>query len=203
MPLYRCSFPGTLPAGDIFQFSLMVTGAENIEGAATAADAALTGLMTTAAFMWTPLTTFNPPQIAEVSAAVNFPTIQVASGSVSLPGEATTDFAHPPQCAIVCSLRTALAGRRFRGRFFLPSPANNVTVQGGTLDPTRMADFALGLSDFFAGFTGFNFNPVVGHRDLGTTTVCTHADVGTVIDTQRRRRDAVPETRYAVAIAEI
>lgn len=200
MPLYRASFPGTLPAGDIFQFSLMVEGAENTAAAAAAADAALTGLLTTAAFMWTPLTVFGPPRVSQVSAAVNFPVVDVASGSGGGPGEATTDFAHPPQCAIVVSLRTALAGRAFRGRFYLPSPANNVTVQGGTLDPTRMDDFVLGLEDFFAGFTGFNFNPVVGHRTLGTVTQCTGADVGTVIDTQRRRRDAVPETRHGVTI---
>lgn len=55
-------------------------------------------------------------------------TMTSESGSELGPG--TSAAPHPYQCAVVCSLRTALSGRRGRGRMYLPCDGASMAIAG-------------------------------------------------------------------------
>lgn len=103
----------------------------------------------------------------------------------------------PPQCAVVLSLRTALSGRRYRGRMYLPGiPTSKVTSNGTltTTDRQAYADSAKGMMVAMdALFSGSDelcvYSRVEDHKERVTSI-----RVGNRIDTQRRRK--IPGETY-------
>lgn len=60
-------------------------------------------------------------------------------------GPGTTNPSRPTTVAMVCSLQTGLAGRRFRGRMYWPALANTINTTGrftGGVQSTAASDFA-------------------------------------------------------------
>ena len=100
----------------------------------------------------------------------------------------------PFQCAPVVTLRTATLSRAGRGRFYAPSLAVDQVSAGRMLTTARdtLADAA---EDLVQGLTSAGGNLVIYHRGSGSTTIVTSLDVGDVIDTQRRRRNKLIESR--------
>ncbi|HSR54336.1 MAG TPA: hypothetical protein VLV83_26210, partial [Acidobacteriota bacterium] len=100
----------------------------------------------------------------------------------------------PFQCAVVVSLRTALATRAGRGRMYTPGVA--VDQQDGgrlvTAAQTTIADSAKAMMD---ALNGAGLAPVIYHKAAGNFDGVTSLDVGDVIDTQRRRRNKLIEGR--------
>lgn len=105
----------------------------------------------------------------------------------------------PFQCAPVVTLRTATLSRAGRGRFYAPSLAVDQVSAGRMLTTARdtLADAA---EDLVQGLTSAGGNLVIYHRGSGTTSLVTSLDVGDVIDTQRRRRNKLIESRTSRAI---
>lgn len=109
----------------------------------------------------------------------------------------------PYQTACVISLRTALAGASRRGRLYWP--ALGASISGNRLQsPTDEATVAGNWRDFMEdvitnwGLTALGLRPVVVSETLATVTPVTNVLVGDVLDTQRRRRDEMPEVYSSV-----
>lgn len=110
----------------------------------------------------------------------------------------------PPQNSIVVSHRTQQIGAHGRGRMFLPSPTSG-SLTGAKIasaDQTAIADaqhdllVALGVevSD------DVNLRPIVTGSPWVNYAVINSVRVGSVMDTQRRRRNRIAETYVSQAV---
>lgn len=122
---------------------------------------------------------------------INSTVAQAGTGSIRMPA----------QSALVVSVRTDTPGGSGRGRLYWPG-------LGGTIDTTArlsspltstvlndMKTYLLGIrSDLAASFPTIGFDLAVRSRTTHTTPHAVRLQVGSVIDTQRRRRDALPES---------
>lgn len=121
----------------------------------------------------------------------------------------------PNQCSIVATLVTARAGRTGKGRIYLPvlAPPFNTGTDGGLAGnyvdvvATRVKGLLDALNTALAGITD---TPKVGVQSktassqLGGTytgAAVTQVRVGSIIDTQRRRRNSLHETYVTKALA--
>lgn len=130
-------------------------------------------------------------------------TVAVWTEVDSSPAPGTGVFALPPQNSLVVSLRTNTAGARGRGRMYLPGPAAVGLTNAGRLDTGARAAMVPALKAFFDAFNArANVFPVAVASSAGNfvTTVNTIA-LGDVIDTQRRRRDTLPESYLTATLA--
>lgn len=109
-----------------------------------------------------------------------------------------------PQSSVVGSLRTTTPGPRGRGRMYWPALSCTLSTAFQITAPTT-ADIAAGFSAYLQALNdqvlalfplSFAFVGVRSVTDHQTRPV-NAIHVGTVLDTQRRRRDAIPET-YAI-----
>jgi len=113
----------------------------------------------------------------------------------TLAGTDSTGVLLPPQLAVVCSLRTGvLASRAERGRFYMPGPASDA-LDTGVLATATVGTYITGLGAMFSAMTGAGLSPAIYSRSAHTVKLVTEYDVGNVLDTQRRRRDKLTETR--------
>jgi len=93
----------------------------------------------------------------------------------------------PGNVAFCISLRTALAGRRFRGRKYITA-IPETAVTGNTLDSTHVADILSGAATLMADLTA-NGTPMSVFSRTGLTLVGVTAIVAVdnTVDSQRRR----------------
>lgn len=191
MALFLLTFQGTLPSGEQFQHGLHCEGSISAADAATAAATALedaisgnTAGMFRTDCTWDQLTT----------ATLNTGTDRVSASRVdalAVAGSSSAGTSCPPQVAIVATLRTASAGPRYRGRFYLPSPITSDLNNDGTLGSTYVGYLASSWGTAFADLTGSGLTPVVRSRKFHSSANVTHVDFDTVLDTQRRRRKSL------------
>lgn len=126
----------------------------------------------------------------------NRPTPLVGASSVKLTA----------QSAIVCSIRTDSPGASGRGRVYWP--AMGVTIDGNSRmsSPTN-TNMVAAFKTYFAAmetqletaFPTIGFSLAVRSRATHSTPHATRIQVGNVLDTQRRRRDALPEAYATLA----
>lgn len=111
-----------------------------------------------------------------------------------------------PQSAVVLSIRTDTPGASGRGRLYWP--AMGITVSATGRIPTAnvttiLADakaYLLGMrTDLANAFPTIGFDLAVRSKTTHTTPHAVRIQVGDVIDTQRRRRDALIEGYSALA----
>jgi len=112
----------------------------------------------------------------------------------------------PPQSAIVCSIRTNTPGGSGRGRIYWPALGAVLGANGRVNSATvalYVADFKaylLGIrGDLAAAFPTIGFDLAVRSKTTHSTPHAVRVQVGNVIDTQRRRRDSLPETYSSLA----
>lgn len=124
----------------------------------------------------------------------------------------TTDANRPAQCAVVLSLRSDRPGATGRGRLYWPALGTSLvttTLRLAAADVTAVSQAAVvymtNIQDALRGALmpspaalGTIRLCVVSRRS-GTRTDINRIQVGDVIDTQRRRRDALPEVYHSVA----
>lgn len=101
----------------------------------------------------------------------------------------------PADVALVISLRTALANRRGRGRFYLPQPAASQVTTAGRVLADFITDLGASLTAAWGGYNTASDFPVVYSRASRNFTPITSFDIGNLYDTQRRRENKVTEAR--------
>lgn len=124
------------------------------------------------------------------------------------PTGASSSTSLPPQCSPVASWMTAVAGRKGKGRIYMPAPPQTlVSVDGGLLSSgacTNLATAAAGLvGDLVTGGGGlfpYIVAPIVTGVPWTKYARIKSVRVGNVIDTQRRRRAQITETYQTVAV---
>lgn len=198
-------FQGTMPGGDIFSVGLRTVAAtvDNVELDMYAA-AAHTAFRT----MWNATASwhaFNSAAViythctARLISTAGVTLLQSESATTADPGNAPGQTA-PNQSALVVSLRTSAAGRRGKGRFYMPFVAPvfgtaDDRVPDASLNPlvTATAVFISALNALTEGGTG-PFPIAVQSRAIpASDPPVTRIAIGNVVDTQRRRRNAVRE----------
>ena len=101
----------------------------------------------------------------------------------------------PPQVSEVISLRTSTAGARGRGRMYFPNLNVSAVNTTGRIQSLIQSDLATQFENFINGWNANAdlFDVHVASPTGGFTTRVNQIRVGDVFDTQRRRRDALPE----------
>lgn len=199
MPLYQHRFQGHLAAGDIFVFSWWSDTSLTI-------DTSHGNAVQWATDFWAgPGGTDGYAQFQPNSVGIDRITtgeITILTGQQQSLRETVTSTvgtvvgdALPAEVALVVSLRTALANRSGRGRFYLPQPAGTILDPDGNV--TAAAQTAIVGAGTFA-WTNANAageNPSVYSRTNRSTQPITSFDVGNVLDVQTRRTNNLTETR--------
>lgn len=119
---------------------------------------------------------------------------ELIESPVSLVG-ADAGSALPGDVALVVSLRTNLANRRGRGRFYLPQPAASSLTSDGKVNADTINDIIASLQAAWGPYNSATAAPVVYSRTGRITTPVVRFDIGNLFDTQRRRENAVTESR--------
>jgi hypothetical protein len=96
----------------------------------------------------------------------------------------------------VMSLRTGYAGRKYRGRIYIPSPCKEAFNSEGTYQSGNPANAsilgwgtqALVVLDTTTAGTDAQWQLVIFHRATVSTTLVVHAQLTTLVGIQRRRR---------------
>ena len=185
-----------LPSGEIADWSFWLN-ADTMAAAVNFVEAMCTALAADATWkaIFPSAVSFGSPKIS---------TIDQATGEVlatSIHGAAYTctglGSSLPPQCSIVATLRTDLAGKSDTGRFYLPGPVATNTTSAGRMDTTTTGAVAARLVAAFEAGNGASLGNevIVYSRTHRSITTVRSIDVGDVIDTQRRRRDKLVENR--------
>jgi len=104
-------------------------------------------------------------------------------------GTDTTNDASPPTVAYTVTLRTAFAGRRYRGRIYVTGYQNG-QASGGLLDNTFKGLVTTAWNNIIASVTssGHTFIPVLYHRDDHSVDAITDINIAGVERNQRRRQ---------------
>ena len=139
--------------------------------------------------------------------AVGTPAILTTTSNTVIDGTGSGQML-PPQNSIVLSYRTQQVGRRGRGRGFQPAPmatglagSNNPTIASGTVTTVANAAAALmaALTTTSDG-TSPAVRPIVTGSPWVNYAAITQVRVGNIMDTQRRRRNALVETVTSVDV---
>lgn len=115
------------------------------------------------------------------------------------PLDGSTGSAHPPQVSVVASLTTGTRrGNATHGRMYLPLTAIAINSDDFTIDTTNrqlIANAVKGLlNDSIGAIADVTLDPVVmSNIGSGTTRTITTVAVGSIPDTQRRRRNRFTE----------
>jgi hypothetical protein len=134
----------------------------------------------------------------------------VSEGLYGAPVPGLGTYSKTNQAAMVISLRTSTPGARGRGRLYWPAVGASASSTTGRLSNPTTSDIANGASallelissiiDANAGVFPWT-DVILGVRSLSDhqTRTVTRLQVGDIIDTQRRRRDTLPENYLTIA----
>lgn len=197
MALYHHVVKGSMP-GESWTFGIYTTGAISLAAAQTAWLTAF-GLLwsTTVDDYFDDATTADEQTTAEVTQATGVQVSKV-SDAVTYVGASATGMT-PFQCATAVSLRSALATRAGRGRFYLPS-VGVAALSEGRLSAAAQGAIADAAQDMYQSLASSGLTGVLYSRGTHLTQTITSIDVGDVIDTQRRRRSKLIEARESRTI---
>lgn len=128
--------------------------------------------------------------------------VATLSYDTPVPGGRSGDML-PPENSVVVSWRTGRPGPRGRGRIYPPASTTSGVSSYGEVDGSMQGDLrdaavtlleGLGVN---LGDGDVNVRPIVTGDPWTTYAVITRCDVGNVVDTQRRRRRQLVETRLS------
>lgn len=110
----------------------------------------------------------------------------------------------PPQTALVTSIETGRPGRSFAGRIYWPALGAAIQPNTARLDDSDATSYASDTETLLAAIAAAapslaSLVPVVASAKLGLQTRISSIKVGTVLDTQRRRRDKLTEQYVSVS----
>ena len=201
MPLYQHRFIGILASGDQFSFSWWSDNSLTI-------DSSHGNAITWAETLWNGQDTL-PGYATLCSANVSIQRITTGEispltgqqqtlreSNVDIPGTSEAN-ALPADVAIVVSLRSPVANRTGRGRFYLPQPTTDALTAVGRLDETAQSTIVDALLAAWTQANAAGENPVIYSRTQRATREITSFNVGDLFDTQRRRENALTENRVS------
>lgn len=204
MPLYQHRFSGHTSSNETFMYTWWANSIRSLADAHTAAQA-------WNALLWNGATAGNGYK-DHVTANVGMDnvttvTITQATGlqtarldaAQAIPGVAA-GAPFPADVALVISLRTQLANRQGRGRFYLPQPAASQTTATGRVLADLITDLGASLAAAWAGYNTTNDRPVIYSRTSKQIQNVTSFNVGDLFDTQRRRENKLLEARTVTAM---
>ncbi len=200
MPLYQHRFAGSCAAGDIYIFSWWADREDDVNGANAAAvtwaNAFWEGAGTDDGYgsLVTADVTMSTVSTGEINMATG-QQLALAEAPVSLVGT-DAGSALPADVAIVASLRTPLANRSGRGRFYLPQPAASTLTATGRLSTAAQTQILATLNNAWSGYTTAG-TPVVYSRTNRSTSIINSFNIGDLYDTQRGRESALNEVRLS------
>lgn len=204
MPLYEHAFSGATAEGETFTYTWWANSIRALADAQTAAVAWNLALWNGASAgnglkdHVTAGVTMQSVKTITVDQATGLQSTRADTAQV-IPGVAAGS-AMPGDVSLVVSLRTALATRRGRGRFYLPQPAASQVLATGRV----LTDFITDLiSSLTAAWTAYNTGvdrPVVYSRTGRTIQNITSFNIGDLYDTQRRRQNKLVEARTTGAM---
>jgi hypothetical protein len=205
MPLYQHRFMGHCAAGDQFVFSWWSDTSVSIDTSQSNAVAWVEALYAgaSAGTGWASMTTADVGVDRVTTGEITLATGQqqaLRETVTNLVGTAAVD-ALPAEVALVVSLRTPLANRSGRGRFYLPQPAVNTVDVDGTLDAAVQGQLADALAAAWTASNAAGENPVVYSRTNRSVQAITSFDVGDVFDVQTRRQNSLTQQRIARPMA--
>lgn len=131
----------------------------------------------------------------------------VGEGARSTPANGSGSATKPFQTSLVVSLRTAVPGRRGRGRMYWPAlgasiSATTLRLAMGSIEAMAplMVTFLKGTGDLLqATFGGVAHVLTVHSKANASEEEVIALEVGDVLDVQRRRRDKAIENRVTAA----
>lgn len=208
MTTFRCQATGTFAAGDIWQCGVHLqsdtgTIADAVDAAAAWWDGLFSGDGDTVEgylSLMSPGTVYSEIVVTEIDEETDQNLGQaVAARGAGGTSESTT--MPPTQVSIVVSLRTAVATRAGRGRFYLPTPSSGALSEDGTVDPDALVVVEGAAEYAWTQLAGVDpaFSLVIRHRALHTSTPVTAASLDTVFDIQRRRSNKIVGTRFPIS----
>jgi len=200
MALFRHTASGTVLGGD-WSFTLHTEGSLSVGDANAAWVTALTAGWVGAPAVediYASDTIMDTATTAGINPATDGQTTRVTA-TVSHAGSITGNPL-PYQVAVVISLLTDTATRHGRGRLYLPAPDVSMCVDG-KLSSTALTNIDTGMTALFDSLNTSVLTPVVRNRTAHSSLNVTSARVGSVFDTQRRRRNKIPETYTAITVA--
>jgi hypothetical protein len=119
------------------------------------------------------------------------------TGSYPTGGSSSTQL--PPQDSIAMSWQTQQVGQRGKGRMYLPS-ATSAALSGAKVGATPQTDLVAAGQAFLAALaydtitpTDIHIRPIVTGHPWVNYGVINQVRVGSIVDTQRRRRDRLTE----------
>lgn len=211
MTVYACTLRGTINSaalGEIFTHSLGVESSASTQAVAEAIKAAWTTLWGTAATgigtMFMPTVTYTEATAAQVIDPMvpNLGAAFHAAFTPPLAGRATGKSL-PSQIAVAISLTAGNRpdGRPFKGRFYLPPPAESAIDTNGMLPTATTGSLATGFKTFFETLnTAGHYVSVWSRTTEDLVNVVNLVRVGNKVDTIRTRRNAQPEVYSSQAI---
>lgn len=196
MALFKHTLNGAFP-GEVWSFGLHTLGNVTTSFAETSWATAVGEFWTDAGPLFANEVTTTTTSTAELDQLTGKQITRVETGS-ALAGTAVSESL-PFQCAPAVSLRTNLATRAGRGRFYAPSLAVEFMLAGKMTDAARTA-LLNGAVGMIGALTAAGLDVVLYGRTSHATQSVTRVDVGNVIDTQRRRRNKLPEQRISANV---
>lgn len=208
----RLGILGTMPGGEVWS----VNPVWQIGGVSTSED--VTDAM--AAAMATACAAVSVPAgiLAAFSGQTNLTAMRVearrwngelaaiAEAPKSPTGAGSGTAPHPFQTSIVTSLKTGAPGGSGRGRLYWPATGLSINGVDLRVPNTELNNLLSGVKTYLTSLTSaldasLVNSPIlsVWSRTNASTLPVTSIQAGNVLDTQRRRRDAVPETRASVS----
>jgi len=200
MALFRHTASGTQQSGS-WSFTLHTTGSLSVGDANTAwASALAAGWAGTALIedIYETNTILDTATTAEIDPATDKQMTRVTA-TVSHAGSITGNQL-PFQVAVVVSLLTDSATRHGRGRLYLPAPDRSMCA-AGEASSTCTTNIDSGMTALFDSLNTSVLTPVVRNRTAHSSLTITSARVGSIFDTQRRRRNKLSETYTPITVA--
>lgn len=123
-----------------------------------------------------------------------------ADAAKATPTNGTGTNTHPHGTAIVISLRTPGVGASARGRMYWPATGQALQSTDYRISPANATSILSGAKTFLSGIetavratAGSNANLTVWSRTTSNFHNVNALQIGNVLDSQRRRRDALQE----------
>jgi hypothetical protein len=200
----KATYVGILPQGEQFQTGFWIdasgTGVTLPELQALANNMAAHFIANSTGMrnLTTSTTLYDELRLYYYAAAGPAPATAIAVADISLTGNGGSSGSLPLQSALVVSLRTALVGRRYRGRMYWPMNATTLSDhQASQAQIDLLATDAKAMLDNVNGYDVDQFDAVVMSAVGSTRTLITRVEVDSRLDVQRRRAESQTELRQA------